>query len=146
MCIICQIYFQFKDYYSVFRRFRRTRFAYGDSILSSSQFLLLTQQPLKMTHAKKVVKIGLKVIISLPWFKMAKQTVALIFRRIFMTFLLFKITTWKRLESLPILPSYWLQLKPLTVDSPTIGVNLTNILWAAFLHKSYRSNFFVLEV
>jgi len=52
--------------YSVFHRFGQAKFAYGDLILSSSQFSLLPQRPLKMTHAVKVVKIDLKIIISLP--------------------------------------------------------------------------------
>ncbi len=52
--------------YSVTHRFRQSKFAYGDSILSMSQLLLLPQQPLKATLAIKVVKIDSKVIISLP--------------------------------------------------------------------------------
>jgi hypothetical protein len=50
----------------VFQRFRQAKFAHGGSILSSSQFLLLHQQPLKMTLAIKVVKIDLKIIIWQP--------------------------------------------------------------------------------
>jgi hypothetical protein len=44
----------------------QAKFAYGDLILSSSQFLLLIQQPMKMTLAMKVIKIDSKIIISLP--------------------------------------------------------------------------------
>ncbi len=53
--------------YSVFHRFRQAKFAYSSSILSPSQFSLLPQLPLKMTPLIiKVVKIDLKIIISLP--------------------------------------------------------------------------------
>ncbi len=61
--------------YSVFRRFRQVKFAYGGSILSLSHFLLLLQPPLITTLSIKVVKIDSKIIISLPWFKSMKQTV-----------------------------------------------------------------------
>jgi hypothetical protein len=50
----------------VFHRFRQAKFAYGGSILSSSQFLLLPQLPQKMELASKVVKIGSKIIVSPP--------------------------------------------------------------------------------
>jgi hypothetical protein len=41
----------------VFHQFRQAKFAYGGLVLNSSQFLLLTQRPLKTTLALKVVKI-----------------------------------------------------------------------------------------
>ncbi len=53
-------------YNSVFRRFRQMKFAYGGSILSSSQFLLLPLWPLITTVTIKVVKIDLKIITLLP--------------------------------------------------------------------------------
>jgi hypothetical protein len=49
----------------VFHRFRQAKFAYEGSILGSSQFLLLPQLPQKMELASKVVKVDLKIIISL---------------------------------------------------------------------------------
>jgi hypothetical protein len=52
--------------YSVFHRFRKAKFAYGGSILSSSQFLLLPQLPQKMELASKVVKVDSKIIVWLP--------------------------------------------------------------------------------
>jgi hypothetical protein len=52
--------------YSVFHRFKQAKFAYGGSILSSSQFLLLPQLPQKMELASKVVKVDSKIIVSLP--------------------------------------------------------------------------------
>ncbi len=61
--------------YSVFHWFQRAKFAYGDLILSSSQFLLLTQHSQKMKLTSKVIKIKTKIIISLPWSKSVKQTV-----------------------------------------------------------------------
>ncbi len=42
------------DFYSVFHRFEHAKFAYGISILSSSQFSLLSQGPLKLTLAVKI--------------------------------------------------------------------------------------------
>ncbi len=51
--------------YSVSHQFRQAKFAYGGSILSSSQFLLLPQLPLNMTLAIKVDKIDEKNIILL---------------------------------------------------------------------------------
>ncbi len=54
------------DLYSVFHQFRKAKFAYGGSILSSSQFLLLPQLPQKMELASKVVKVDSKIIVSLP--------------------------------------------------------------------------------
>jgi hypothetical protein len=50
--------------YSVFHRFGQAKFAYGGSILSSGQFLLLFQLPQKMELASKVVKIDPKIILS----------------------------------------------------------------------------------
>jgi hypothetical protein len=50
----------------VFHRFRQAKFAYGGSILNSSQFLPLPQLPQKMELASKVVKVDSKIIISLP--------------------------------------------------------------------------------
>jgi hypothetical protein len=52
--------------YSVFYQFRQAKFAYGGSILSSSQFLLMPQLPQKMELASKVVKVDSKIIVSLP--------------------------------------------------------------------------------
>ncbi len=52
--------------YSVFHRFRKAKFAYGGSILSSSQFLLLPQLSQKMELASKVVKVDSKIIVWLP--------------------------------------------------------------------------------
>jgi hypothetical protein len=49
-----------------FQIFRQAEFAYGGSILSSSQFLILPQLPQKIQSASKVVKIDWKIIISLP--------------------------------------------------------------------------------
>ncbi len=43
--------------YRAFRRFGQAKFAYGGSILSSSQFTLLPQLPLKTTLNLKVVQI-----------------------------------------------------------------------------------------
>jgi hypothetical protein len=62
-------------YYSVFHRFREAKFAHGGSILSSSQFLLLPQQPLKTTITMTVVEINSKIILLLPQSKPVKQTV-----------------------------------------------------------------------
>jgi len=42
------------------------KFAYGGSVLGSSQCTLLPLLPLKMTIDLKVVKNGSKIIISLP--------------------------------------------------------------------------------
>ncbi len=53
--------------YNVFHQFRQANFTNGGSILSSSQFLLLPQQPQKMMLALKLVKIYSKIIISLSW-------------------------------------------------------------------------------
>ncbi len=63
------------DIYSVFHRFRQAEFYNSSSILSSSQFLLLPQRPLKMTIDIKVVKIDSKIIIWLPQSKSAEQAV-----------------------------------------------------------------------
>jgi hypothetical protein len=52
--------------YSVFHQFRQAKFAYGDLILSLSQFLPLPQLPQKMELASKVVKVDSKKIVSLP--------------------------------------------------------------------------------
>jgi hypothetical protein len=61
--------------YSVFHRFRQSKFAYRGSILSSGQFLLLPQRPIETMLTIKVFKIDSKIIISLPWSKSAKHTV-----------------------------------------------------------------------
>ncbi len=50
-------------------QFRQVNFANGGSTLSASQFSPLPQGPLNMTHARKVVKIDSKIIISIPWSK-----------------------------------------------------------------------------
>jgi hypothetical protein len=55
----------FYIFYSVFHRFRQAKFAYGDSILSWSQFLPLRQPPLKTTLTIKVVKIVAETDCSL---------------------------------------------------------------------------------
>ncbi len=60
---------------NVFDQLRQDKFAYGDSILSSSNFLLLPKQPLKTMFAIKVDKIDSKIIISVPLSKSVKQTV-----------------------------------------------------------------------
>ncbi len=55
--------------YSVFHQFRQTKFANGDSILSSSQFSLLPQRPQKTaltTSTIQVVKMDSKIIILVP--------------------------------------------------------------------------------
>jgi len=49
-----------------FHTFGQAKFAYGRSVLGSSQFTLLPQIPLKMMLDLKVVKIDSKIIISLP--------------------------------------------------------------------------------
>jgi len=51
--------------YRAFHRFVQAKIAYGGLVLGSSQFLILPQLPLKMMLASKVVKIDLKIIISL---------------------------------------------------------------------------------
>ncbi len=56
--------------------FRHAKFSHGDSNLSSRQFLQLPQWPFKTTLAIKVVKIDLKIIISLPSSISLKQTAA----------------------------------------------------------------------
>ncbi len=53
-------------FYSVFHQFRQAKLANGGSILSSSQFLILSQLPQKMKLVSKVVKIDPKIIVSLP--------------------------------------------------------------------------------
>ncbi len=55
-----------ENHYSVLHRFRQANFPNGGFILTSSRFLLLPHQPQKMKLASKVVKIDLKIIISLP--------------------------------------------------------------------------------
>ncbi len=52
--------------YSVFQGFRQVKSANGGSILSSSQFLILSQLPQKVKLASKVVKVDSKIIILLP--------------------------------------------------------------------------------
>jgi hypothetical protein len=60
------VIFGFDKSYRVFHRFRQGKFAYGGSILSLSQFLLLSRVPQDMEVALKVVKIDSKIVISLP--------------------------------------------------------------------------------
>ncbi len=60
----------------MFHRFRQAKFAYGGSILSSSQFLLLPQLPQKMELASKVVKVDSKIIVSYLRSKSVKLTLA----------------------------------------------------------------------
>jgi len=43
--------------YKAFHKFWQDKFAYGGSILGSSQFTLLPQLPVKMMHGVKGVKI-----------------------------------------------------------------------------------------
>jgi hypothetical protein len=50
----------------VFQGFSKAKSANGGSILSLSQFLILTQLPQKIKLASKVVKVHSKMIISLP--------------------------------------------------------------------------------
>ncbi len=45
------------NFYSVFQRFRQTKFYNGGSVLSSSKFMLLPMLPQKMKLALKVVKM-----------------------------------------------------------------------------------------
>jgi hypothetical protein len=58
--------FCFCHSYSVFQGFSYAKFAYGGSILSSSQFLILPQLPQNMKLTSKVVKIDPKIIVLLP--------------------------------------------------------------------------------
>jgi hypothetical protein len=55
----------FKNIYRAFHGLGKAKFAYGGLILGSNQFTLLPQLSLKMTLDLKVVKVDLKVIISL---------------------------------------------------------------------------------
>ncbi len=50
---------------TVCQGFSYAKFAYGGSILSSSQFLILPQLPQKMKLVSKVVKIDSKIIVLL---------------------------------------------------------------------------------
>ncbi len=68
-----QVKMDFKSY-NVFHQFMQAKFVYEGSILSSSDFKLLPQPPLKMTLVITVVKIDLKIIIFLPHYKSVKQT------------------------------------------------------------------------
>jgi len=54
--------------YIAFHRFGQAKFAYGGSVLGSSQFTLLLQLPLKMTLDLKVVAI----FHNLPWLSKTK--------------------------------------------------------------------------
>jgi hypothetical protein len=51
--------------YREFHGFGQAKFAYGGSILGLGQFKILSQLPLKLMLDLKVVKIDLKIIISL---------------------------------------------------------------------------------
>jgi hypothetical protein len=51
--------------YGVFQGFSKAKSAYGGSILSSSQFLILPQLPQKIKLASKLVEVDSKIIISL---------------------------------------------------------------------------------
>jgi hypothetical protein len=55
-----------KKFFIVFHKFKQAKFAYGGSILSSSQLLLLPQLPQKMKFASKVVKTDSEIISLLP--------------------------------------------------------------------------------
>jgi hypothetical protein len=59
----------------VFHQFCQDKFSSDGLILSSSQFLLLSQLPQKMKLVSKVVKSDAKVIILLLWTKSMKHTV-----------------------------------------------------------------------
>jgi hypothetical protein len=48
-----------------FYRFEQAKFAYGGSIISSSQFTILSKLPLKTVLDLKVVKIDSKIVILL---------------------------------------------------------------------------------
>jgi hypothetical protein len=61
--------------YSAFHQYGQAKFAFGGSILSSSQFLLLPQLPQKTKVASKAVKNDSKVIISFPSSNSVKRTV-----------------------------------------------------------------------
>ncbi len=78
-CFVIANFFSVPKYlapfYSVFHQFRQVKFDFGGSIVSLRQFLLMPQQPLKMTLALKVVKMKSKIIFLLSWSKLAKQTV-----------------------------------------------------------------------
>jgi len=63
--IFCNSYDFSFNLYRAFHEFRQAKFAYGGSILGSSQFSQLPQLPLKMTIDLKVVKLKSKLIISL---------------------------------------------------------------------------------
>ncbi len=52
--------------YRVFHRFRQAKFVNGDSILSSTPFLLLPQLTGKARFDLKMVKFDSKIIVSLP--------------------------------------------------------------------------------
>jgi len=60
----CKKFFAGKAYRAS-HGFGQAKFAYGISVLGSSQFALLPQLSLKMMHGLKVVKIDLKIIIWL---------------------------------------------------------------------------------
>jgi len=53
-------------WYRVFHRFVQAKFAYGGSVLGSSQFTLLPHLPLKTMLNLKVVKSNSKIIIFIP--------------------------------------------------------------------------------
>jgi hypothetical protein len=59
-------FFDFQFLQRVFHRYRQATFAYGGSILSSSQFLLLPHLSQKMKIATKVVIMDSKIMISQP--------------------------------------------------------------------------------
>ncbi len=59
----------------MFHQFRQAKFAYGGSILSSSQFLL----PQKMELDSEEVKVDSEIMVSLPGSKSVKLTVDYIF-------------------------------------------------------------------
>jgi hypothetical protein len=61
--------------YSLLHQFWTAKFAYGGSISGWSQFLLLPQLLQKTKRPSKVVKIGLKIIISLQKSKFVKLSV-----------------------------------------------------------------------
>jgi hypothetical protein len=52
--------------YSLFQGFSKAKSANGGLILSSSQFLILIQQPQKIKLTSKLFKVDSKIIISLP--------------------------------------------------------------------------------
>jgi hypothetical protein len=66
-----------KNTYKAFDGFGQAKFAYGGSILGSSQYTLLLQLPLKTMLDLKVVKINSKISISLHESNFVTHSIAL---------------------------------------------------------------------